>query len=164
MPDMPDMTDMPDKPDKPDMPSASLICRVCGYRLGERTESRCPECGSEFDRGDPTSFRVVLAHPAKLGEYDAEVTALSIQQELLDAGILSSLEASTRGVTGVLSRQIYRVFVDAADLEASAIVLSQVSERADRANWRCQGCGEEVPGGFDLCWNCGRVDESATGR
>lgn len=22
-------------------------------------------------------------------------------------------------------------------------------------DWRCPACGEEVPGGFDACWNCG---------
>jgi hypothetical protein len=22
-------------------------------------------------------------------------------------------------------------------------------------DWACAGCGESVPGGFDLCWNCG---------
>ena len=22
-------------------------------------------------------------------------------------------------------------------------------------DWTCERCGEAVPGGFDLCWNCG---------
>ena len=33
---------------------------------------------------------------------------------------------------------------------------------ADLANlpqrrWRCTACGEEVEGGFESCWNCGRM-------
>lgn len=24
-----------------------------------------------------------------------------------------------------------------------------------RADWQCAGCGEENPGNFDICWNCG---------
>lgn len=147
-----------------DVRTASLICRGCGYRLEELREPRCPECGAAFDPADPSTFRVALAHPAELGEYSAEVTALSVQHELLVEGILSSLEASTRGVTGVLARQIYRVFVDAADLDAAGAVLKRVGERSEEQSWRCGGCGEEVPGGFELCWNCGRVDESGSGR
>jgi len=37
-------------------------------------------------------------------------------------------------------------------------ILSQfLSElAAERPSWICRGCGELLPGGFDLCWRCGR--------
>jgi hypothetical protein len=39
-----------------------------------------------------------------------------------------------------------------AEFQAAASTTSAGSELA----WRCEGCQEENPAGFDLCWSCGR--------
>ncbi len=31
------------------------------------------------------------------------------------------------------------------------------------ADWRCQKCGEEVPGTFDSCWKCGALRTDSPG-
>lgn len=30
-------------------------------------------------------------------------------------------------------------------------------ERLPQRRWFCPGCGEQVEGGFEQCWNCGRL-------
>jgi hypothetical protein len=43
-----------------------------------------------------------------------------------------------------------------ADLPA-ALALIEESQRPDEPvgkEWQCPACGEKVPPGFDLCWNC----------
>ena len=34
----------------------------------------------------------------------------------------------------------------------------QAKPQSPSPDWRCRQCGEEVPGDFDTCWNCGEVD------
>ena len=41
---------------------------------------------------------------------------------------------------------------DRARAILNAAVLPPPSTQAD---WKCASCGEEVPGTFDTCWNCG---------
>jgi hypothetical protein len=42
------------------------------------------------------------------------------------------------------------------DLERAAIVLAAIDVDARKiGNVRCDGCREESPATFDLCWNCG---------
>ena len=44
----------------------------------------------------------------------------------------------------------------ADEARARAIVASMREGSTDRAPRSCSECGEENPGNFDLCWNCGR--------
>lgn len=34
-------------------------------------------------------------------------------------------------------------------------LLHQYRNNAGKVHWPCDGCGESVPGEFELCWNCG---------
>ena len=39
---------------------------------------------------------------------------------------------------------------------ARAVLEAQTArEQAPGPDWRCPACGEELPGQFDVCWNCG---------
>lgn len=40
-------------------------CLNCGYALRRLQESRCPECGTDFDPADAATFRDPRAHPAR---------------------------------------------------------------------------------------------------
>ena len=46
---------------------------------------------------------------------------------------------------------------DDADFRPAVEILRQVRalETAVTADWSCPACGEQVPGNFDVCWNCG---------
>lgn len=39
---------------------------------------------------------------------------------------------------------------------ATALLRAIESDAAVQGTLRCSACGEESPGNFDLCWNCGR--------
>jgi hypothetical protein len=43
---------------------------------------------------------------------------------------------------------------EARDLERARRILAQY-ERPTAAETRCRACGEDNPGGFELCWRCG---------
>lgn len=46
--------------------------------------------------------------------------------------------------------------VDGEDAaRARAVVRDFEQVRSDGAPWLCPSCGEENPGGFELCWRCG---------
>ena len=50
--------------------------------------------------------------------------------------------------------------VDDADYERALEILRHVHkpEPNDAPDWKCGGCGEEVPGTFQHCWKCGASD------
>jgi hypothetical protein len=43
-----------------------------------------------------------------------------------------------------------------ADLPAALALVkaSQNAEETEGSEWQCPTCGESVPPGFDICWNC----------
>lgn len=49
------------------------------------------------------------------------------------------------------------VWLEDADDESRArtIVRDFEERRSDGPPWSCPSCGEENPGGFELCWRCG---------
>ena len=49
-------------PVPPTIATLRMFCRQCGYILDGLPSNRCPECGRDFDPGDPRSF---LARPRR---------------------------------------------------------------------------------------------------
>ena len=45
------------------------------------------------------------------------------------------------------------------DYDEAMRILGEIyyQQPTQRAEWRCQKCGEELPGTFDSCWQCGAV-------
>ena len=85
--------------------------------------------------------------------------ATLLRTSLEAAGVPAQLRGEQRG--GILGEipipdAMVEVLVDAADEPAARGVLVALERAAERAPWRCAGCGEETPGGFELCWSCGR--------
>jgi hypothetical protein len=52
------------------------------------------------------------------------------------------------------ARGIAEVLIWSAEHARAAATAPQQVERLE---WQCAGCGESVPGNFDLCWNCEAV-------
>ena len=55
---------------------------------------------------------------------------------------------------------------DALMVDESSFVEADVRqvEKAESPEWKCDQCGEMVPGTFDVCWNCTGVDEPVVQR
>jgi hypothetical protein len=55
------------------------------------------------------------------------------------------------------ARGITELLIWSAEHARSAAEARRAVAGADLAEWRCQGCGELVPGNFELCWQCEQV-------
>ena len=55
---------------------------------------------------------------------------------------------------------------DALIADESSFVESEVRQvdKAEGPEWKCDQCGEMVPGTFDVCWNCTGVDDAVFQR
>ena len=49
-----------------------------------------------------------------------------------------------------------RLMVPATDAPYARDLLAEKDPAAVTPAWHCDGCGEDIDAGFDLCWNCGR--------
>jgi hypothetical protein len=63
------------------------------------------------------------------------------------------------GVLGLVQSPIFNpalcILDDSRYDEAMALLKPAAGPPvADRADWRCPQCGENVPGNFETCWNC----------
>ena len=54
---------------------------------------------------------------------------------------------------------------DALIADESSFVESDARQvdKAEGPEWKCDQCGEMVPGTFDVCWNCTAVEEPVSG-
>lgn len=57
------------------------------------------------------------------------------------------------GAGGVGGRGILGVMVTSGDTVGGGSADGE--GKGARGDWKCVGCGEEVPGEFEVCWNCG---------
>ena len=48
---------------------------------------------------------------------------------------------------------------DESRLEQAEALLARVLEQTLADDWRCNHCGESNGAAFQLCWNCGHVEE-----
>jgi hypothetical protein len=67
-------------------------CRKCGYDLQGQTESRCPECGLEFDSAELAAYRakpdMPRKSPSRFGFRIATALIIGIITALLITGLL----------------------------------------------------------------------------
>jgi hypothetical protein len=54
------------------------------------------------------------------------------------------------------ARGIAEILIWSAEHARTAAEMKIAGEGGDIAEWHCGGCGELVPGNFELCWNCER--------
>ena len=87
-----------------------------------------------------------------------EVDAQIAQGTLASLGVSALLETDNcGGMRPHLDLTIgVRLLVAQADAERAREILPAIPVSAAGPSWTCPGCGEEVEGNFDTCWNCGR--------
>jgi len=146
------------------VPDLGLRCLKCGYYLAELSERRCPECGRPFTmdehipRGD---FPVVI--------YGGHEVALTPEiMALMRAAQIPYMEMMRPGDTiygfGGLThsrcrlgvpRAVYFHAIELLRRRDAGLLRIDESPADERPEWTCGGCGEENPGNFDVCWQCG---------
>lgn len=55
------------------------------------------------------------------------------------------------------ARGIAEVMIWSAEHARSTALAKSATVHIEAVEWTCTGCGETVPGNFELCWNCERV-------
>jgi hypothetical protein len=144
------------------VPDVGLKCLKCSYNLAGLPEHRCPECGTAFtmeDRIPKGDFPVVIFNSKEV-PCDAKVVELLNRvhipyMEVLRPGeTMMGLGGSTRpGGRLAVPRGSYWEVIDLLRRQALGEPLPEPQDRSG-PDWRCEGCGEENPSGFEICWNC----------
>jgi hypothetical protein len=78
---------------------------------------------------------------------------------LREAGIDASLQRQfLSGAAGELppDQCLPEIWLMHDEQEPQARALLRDLMHVPQRRWRCPGCGEEVEGGFESCWQCGR--------
>lgn len=98
-------------------------------------------------------FRFYIARQ----RYDAYLVADRLNQAGIRAHVFNEHASSIVGDVppDVAQPQVW--LERECDRERAEVMLRSIEADAVAAPARrCTGCGEESPGNFDLCWNCGR--------
>jgi hypothetical protein len=91
---------------------------------------------------------------------DAHHLRVQLEQIGITAVVLGETLGSGRGDLPMTQETLPGVFVNKEDLKpALAFVRDYVSQqsaatRQDTPAWTCSGCGEQIEGQFDFCWQC----------
>ncbi len=54
------------------------------------------------------------------------------------------------------ARAVAEIFIWSAEHARTAAAVTPAIAADQPAEWQCNGCGETVPGNFDICWQCER--------
>lgn len=162
VPNIPDPLDHHIKRREPDftgeerpLPDFGLHCRQCEGLLVGAPADTCPFCGLPFDlsaiipRGDWVDISSFVPKAiqalAKTVLYQDEVPFV-----LDNAGLVQVYGGSIAFIP-VRLRIPREFFFDALYVLTAAAAESSNSVASD---WICPSCGEHVPAGFAICWNC----------
>lgn len=139
------------------LPDFGLVCADCDAPLSGAEADACPECGSPFDlaalisRGDWVDISPYvprcLAMLSKRILYEAEIPYV------MDNDGLQRLYGGTLPAVSTKLRVPREFFFDALAAFAQAARPHPASVEGE---WVCPACDEEVPAGFEVCWNCGQ--------
>lgn len=108
-----------------------------------------------------------------VGSYATPVEADAVRALLAAEGLRSVLaDEATVGMNWLLGNAVrgVKVLVADDDLVRAVQIVSQAADSANEIarrqhkplDWKCQRCGEEVSGDFDVCWSCGATRDGAT--
>ncbi len=149
-------------PDELPVPDLALHCRHCGYPLRGLGAHRCPECGRAFTLDEfipPGDFPTLIVEGREL-RITPEIEALLRREAILYMDARSPLE-SIRPMFGPEQPRGRLAVARSEYLRAVWLIVRWLRDgiapapRTAAADWRCAGCGEENPGTFELCWQCG---------
>jgi predicted RNA-binding Zn-ribbon protein involved in translation (DUF1610 family) len=110
--------------------SASKYCLQCGYTLDGLTESRCPECGREFDPFNGSSFRRGHDDEERLWLAPRPEEACVIRERLERAGLYAVVDGQ-------------EVRVNRVDIDHALQILSKPTD-----DFRCPLCDTGMTPGY----------------
>lgn len=79
---------------------------------------------------------------------------------LHEAGIAASVQrAFAAGSTGLIppDQALPEVWVAHEEQYDRALALLAEAQHGADQHWACPGCGEQIDGPFEQCWNCGHA-------
>lgn len=143
-------------------PDFGLCCRRCSEPLAGACGGSCAHCGRKFDPKDFLPKKSwCLVNRALYGGVSAAALAPILAAERIP--YIYAANETVREVFGLSSLVDARVLIprefyfDTLRLiHENADALRQVREQPP-TNWRCAQCGYDVPGNFEICWNCEAV-------
>jgi ssDNA-binding Zn-finger/Zn-ribbon topoisomerase 1 len=147
------------------IPDFGLVCPACKHPAVGWTSRSCPECGRSVE----------VAEWLPLGQWfvvDQELVGrvhLAAVEALLGAELVPYMhvrDAPAREIMmgpraiGMRLRVPIAFYFDALWLIQQVKAESAGVREGRTADWLCADCGEQVPGHFDLCWNCQQARET----
>jgi predicted amidophosphoribosyltransferase len=143
------------------LPDFGLCCEGCDQPLAGAPDDRCPRCGEQFTIPDPGEHGRWM----RIEDYVPRELLVQLKTLLVGAEIPYIADATrTASDTGhaphiVAGLQIPREFF----FDALYTFEEAMRPPADfaRRPWVCPACAEDVPAGFEICWNCGRSHPDA---
>jgi len=153
---------VPFDPDQIPTPDLGLRCMSCGYPLAGLTKRVCPECGATFDyeafvpKGDFPMLIVdgeaaLLTPDIRDALRRAKVPCIELGGLTMDLYGLHSISQS-RSLVGVPRSQYFDAVIAVRSLRDGGVDEPPQDFAID---WTCAACGEENPGSFEICWQCG---------
>lgn len=146
-----------------------LACAGCGYPLARLTRMSCPECGRAVDLGEyiPEGAMPTLYSEGQPVRYTEAVAALlklyaiPHVQMTDQAGLLPGLAVGGSRLAGpvAVARTHYFEAIDLLRRQKLGEPMPDpppASGAIKGIDWACPACGEENPGHFEVCWNCGQ--------
>lgn len=156
------------------VPDLGLACQGCGYPLAGLPSYRCPECGQTFTMDQhipPGDFPPLIAGGREVRNTAAvaallrryQIPYIETHDPIRDTLGPYGFGRSHQPAPIAVPRELY---FEAVDLlrrqelgEAMPPPPSHPGSDHPDDPWPCPACGEEVPGNFALCWNCGQTRE-----
>jgi hypothetical protein len=147
------------------VPDLGLRCLNCGYGLAGLPRHQCPECGRTFTLDEhipPGDFPIVIFDGKELLN-TADVLELLRRYQIPYLEILRETQATIGYSSALLGaarigviRECYFDVIDLLRRKArNEPFPPPPAQSDDTADWACPACGEENPGNFEVCWNCG---------
>ena len=142
------------------VPDFGLSCERCGGELAGARARQCPHCKAVFDLQDrrPAKSWFTIA-PHLFGKLQ-----LSLVEHLLAGDHIPfiHIDSKTVGELYMGGHAVGRKLTVSSEfyfdmchlLRRTQHEIEQKRQAGEGLEWRCPACGEEVPGHFDLCWNC----------
>lgn len=147
------------------LPDFGLSCGGCGEALAGATRRACPACGEPFDlEAMRPKEAFVPLDPRHLGRLPAAIVEMLLAEEQIPhiahegktaVDHYAGTQAAGPRALGVRLMIASEFFFEV--LELLARTRSEIAAQRGRADsgWTCGACGEESPGNFETCWNCG---------
>lgn len=139
------------------LPAVGVRCPRCARNIDGLNEANCPGCHLPITAESLRPVREWITAPTeRLSSALVELEFQAVRLPYIPAQSSSPMDFFMG--TPVGGRQL---LIPAEFHLEALVVVRQLRQRLAagaahaRHNWRCAKCGEEVPGSFEVCWNCG---------